>query len=311
MRVNELLLEAKRASLIEALRKNCSRNLEIMSKHQLWLLRGDTGRGQIEYGDKWWFESMPRTRPRRSQTEINMAMVWASFAPEWADVPRRAFASSCAIDYSAARQFGAWVYLIIPFDNVKSYAFCPTDFNFFQHAPGPRGTAPDLLNRLGYIHQLQNSAYRTWVHLGLNEAPTLKKLLNRHRTAVKLDVSDYTNLEQIWKFSDLVVDLIEYFHDAKADEMGGNEEELYQNVMDYVDIFKISPAAWLKANVTPKEMAITVHDSLAALPKDMPSTAEIWFEGQFIGITDPVSDSWLPTESESSYFDNLVKQVLG
>lgn len=310
MRVRELF-EA-RANLAEAIKKNCPRNFETMLRRELRLLRGDTGRGQIEdWPNKWWFESKPRTTPRKSQTENNIAMVWTTQHDSWADVPRRAFSNSCTTSYEAAAHFGGSVYLIIPFDNVQSYAYSPIDFNYYQHVPTGRTRSPDMLSRLGYFYNIQDAANRLWESDQEENLESLQKILRKHKAAVVREMSDYTNIEQIWKFSDLVNDLMEFFAGAPKAEHTKLEEELKDYILEYIDDFGMPPASWLKKYVNPKAMNVKVYDDLDALPKDKNNDPEIWFEGQFIAITDPHDEMWVDVPFESEYFKDLTKRVLG
>jgi hypothetical protein len=59
-------------------------------------------------------------------------------------------------------------------------------------------------------------------------------------------------------------------------------------------------------------MGVTVHSSLADLPKPVASEApEIWFEGQFIALTNPTDYDWVQRAIYTPYFETLTKLVLG
>ena len=284
-----------------------------MMKRKLRLLRGDVGRGAITdpfFQDIVWFESKGRAKPRKSATDNNLAMVWTMQHDSWADVPRRAFSSSCTTSYDDAAQFGGAVYLIVPFDNVKQYAYCPVDFNYVSFGDGEGDD--DLLGRLHVFINIQDVAETVLNRDEPDANPALKKILNKHKAALKRHPSDITNIQHIWQFCDAVSALIDFFKKTPAAELQPLEQDLQGEIAAYLDDFGMAPAAWLKKFVNPTKMKVSVHNSLANLPTKMSTSPEIWFEGQFIAMINPMHDDFaespfgLPSE-----FVQIAKQVLG
>lgn len=311
MRAFELFEANAYPQLVATLKKNCSRNFKTIVDRDYRLFRGDTGRGMREAdADIWWFESDARRQPRKSQTENNLAMVWTAHSDAWAEVPQRSLSNSCTTDFDHAGSFGGRVFLIIPFDNVKAYAYSPFDFNYVQHVPTQGGKHPDLLSRLGYLFNIRDAAQRLLDDEG--GEPVVMKFLRKHKKIIGLQMDEYTNIEQLWKFSDFVKDLMALVTSLPPGGLEG-AENLADAVHEYMDDFDDAPpVAWFKKHLTPEAMGIKVYTDLDVLPKPgIDGTPEIWFEGQFIGITNKDDNGWIHGATRTPFFNDLKKQILG
>ena len=75
----------------------------------------------------------PRTEPRQSRTGDSKFLRFVSDSELWKSIPNRSLSSLCSVNENMTEVFSDfdsdYSFLVIPYDNVSSFASCPEDFN--------------------------------------------------------------------------------------------------------------------------------------------------------------------------------------
>jgi hypothetical protein len=264
-------------TLRDILKTRCSKNLAQMATLAAPLLyRGMHIENKEENGGvSHYFVSPGRTKPRTSRTTSNVILSWTTISPAWRDVPNRSLSTSCALAMEDALVFGK-MYLIIPFDDVTSYAWTKKDFNFCK------------VNK------------RTLLDINLTLYETYKKLRNMFiygvapKTLQQYDDDPIFNqsikaswsLEQIERLSEIL--------DATNNWLREHDDPNHKDVKEQIDILYKSTNGksllrFLNEDITPKKLGVqmfnSVNGALKALHTDLES--EIWFTGGYVAL-DPL-----------------------
>jgi hypothetical protein len=307
MKVTELLEATDQyAELVTRLKTNCPKNLRALVQSDLPLLRGDSrmlGMSVTAEGHKFaWAQFPARKTARVSQTGNNLFLSWVSSAPQWKNVPKRAYSYFATLSYEDADNFGK-VSLIVPFDTVTNYAAMPDDFNLLEIGDGRY----DLMTLAETFSATVRDAYQARERTSDIE---LSAIVNLPGTDVDIDggrlsPKDFKHLDQL--FSQLIAfdkssDLL-----AKSDRL----RSLHSDVQELRDVLgDQSFLSWLQDNVSPADLNVSTFSSLTAIAASQPPPkSEIWFEGPYISIRcDSLNADDLYTDG---FMKKLVKDILG
>jgi hypothetical protein len=300
MKVRELFegktTDANYKQLVNDIKKNCKRNFNaIASKHVKPFYRGVGG---LKYkpvtynnsgGDIDYVNVPPRTEARGSRTGENLILSYVTQADAWKDIPRRNYSTMCAKKERTASAFAASTFIVFPYDNVKSFAEMPKDFNYTV----PTGTKIDLTDQGSFILRMMGQVAGDAV-LSATEKKVFKKRMN-----------DFWTLDELKALNDGIQ---KYLDKHKKDGFQ-SLQEMNKNVMWCVNNFlRVCPKGvthWFNTVVTPAKMKIKVVNDITEL-KMSGENPEIWFEGGWIGIMSDFPDNELFT---SPWFEKLVKDV--
>jgi hypothetical protein len=302
--ITKISSEKRTEQFLLFLRNNCFENLKKFASEEAPLLyRGmsDTRLIKTDYCGYGFFNE--RRSPRVSKTKSNMIMNWTSFAPSWSNVPRRDLSSSCALSDQESVKEGLFgrPFIIIPFDNVKNYAWTADDFNYISSvcdedssescSVGTFSTTliPNVIESINNLSSFESSYRRGGAQI------TKEDII--YRNIIKL-ASDPVFLSSSYIIKDIIdiSELIdEIYNQSKVliDDTSGNTIPSRKKLL--VGVFKNIKALYeetggkplyqfLKESITPKRLNVNVtslnglNDINAA---GFEYTAEIWFTGAF------------------------------
>jgi hypothetical protein len=300
----------KTEGFLETIRSNCLENLEKMASGDAPVLyRGMEGVTIIstDYAKYGVFER--RTSPRESKTGNNMILNWVSGSPTWSGVPKRQLSSSCTLSKSATKRVFGPEYVVVPFDDVRQYAWMPSDFNYtaLDLDDSSRGSHIGHLNQSvipNIIKSFNALAGQSGKKLKgtrlIGAAPTKADLIYREIKSragdMVFSLNAYT-LRDVAEFSQLSEEiyalLVEALDDEQlsvslSSEMRAAFKAARKSLENLHDETSGRPLhEFLAKEVTPKSLRVQVTD-LSGLKeiesKGLEDTAEVWFVGGFIYI---------------------------
>lgn len=312
MKVYEILQVGDKVlqPLIEIIRTHFKNNfLDVVNERVEPIYRGDD-RPQYSLNDEiGYLYSTARTQKRGSATMNNIALDFVSQSPEWKGIPDRALSISCSPRTNYAVQFGN-ANLVIPADNVKTFAVMNEDFNHFHS----RNFKTFLFNaRILYKRIITLAAEirdecekdKEWI----TKHPHLKPFLDPifdikvHASEARFSLKD---IEKISALLDAVHKFSKEERDFDGDTYFTNEfGKMHENLDDlYEDTGGKTLLQHLQNEYTPSNMGVRLvkfHDLV-----DLEPESEVWFIGDYLFLRVPSHGMGIP-----HYFYNskLLKSI--
>jgi hypothetical protein len=285
--------------LINAIKKYCPNNFKsLVDGSAPALYRGDRLPHEKIDSSRAYAISLDRNEPRKSLTGNSFINSYVSSSPDWRAVPSRLYATICTPDYDVADTFGGRPYLIIPFDNVKTFAHIQQDWNDIG---GEWGEIDTLNNRFKTLRINISDMNSNMSKDTFNKLPESirNNLETRIISAFSIDVLDKTQIDKIF---DIFQNLYLYFKD---------EPEL-AFIKNYLKWFgRSSLSEWMSKNITPESFGVKLINGYRNLKDEHDDATEIWFNGKFIALA-CVGDTLYPNTAglaDSDWLKNLAKKI--
>jgi hypothetical protein len=287
--------------LISAIKKYCPNNFKsLVNNNAIPLFRGDSLDFKYTDNTHVYHISDERSTPRRSLSGISFLNSYVSSSPLWADVPKRSIATICSTNFDLADAFGTRPYLIIPFDNVKTFAFSEDDWNDIFIKTRYNIGIQRFNNQISNLKSLINKTNEYMSKAEFNKLPKNIQLCLTD-PVLNLDLAKPLKEEQISR-------LLDIFYQVYKEE----KESETRYVTFYEDLFGFEPAdKWIEDRVTPEKLKIELYNEYKSLKKTRAELPEIWFNGRFIALA-CAGDNKNPHTSDlpwSDWLKNLAKEV--
>jgi hypothetical protein len=273
--------------LAELIKTNCPNNFKsLLSGKAPTLFRGDRD-SDVGYAENaiMFFKSKPRFSPRRSLTSSSFINSYVAASVDWGMIPDRQMSAFCSTDIEHARDFGSHVFLIIPFDNVKTFASVPQDWNDLTinnkfELTDFSDILMDLQSAVGRIVRKTSKEISDKFPLTVRKAFAASTLnLSMKDNFDKSQVDELLNaFNDIYKF----LNKVEYYPDRDVQQF------VDEFNVDYRRLFgkdNLSPQEFLHQEFTPAKMHVELYNGFKNLIPHGTDSPEIWFEGQFIAMS--------------------------
>jgi hypothetical protein len=290
MKIKELFedgADKELADLIKVIKTVCPKNFKALIEGQGIVPALYRGTSQLPHPiapGLLYFVSPARSTPRESKTGSNVFVSFATSSPLWKDIPRRAYSSSAGTTYDVADAFEGRPYLIIPADNVKSFACMETDFNKFDFSDEDEVTLLDLGDKIetlrgDFLHFYRNAG-------DVSKDKSFADVVKASRPAFA-NKNVYLTSQNIRELSDAIESVKKYFKDQPRTAVFSSLMENIKFTSDELDssLNNMTLIQWLEENMNPDKMGIEVSTSYAGLSRIMlTSQSEVWFEGEYLAL---------------------------
>lgn len=269
MKVNQLFEEDEKrkfdSDLNELINKFCHRNFaSVISGYAPTLFRGSNNSKDRTSNAFRYCLMPPRANPRVSLTDFNLFNSYVSAAPAWKSIPKRNKSYFCTADFYTAQEFGD-AKLIIPFDNVRSFAACESDFNdIVVNGKNLHAIGQELQVALVIIEDDVNYFDDKLRQVILSE-PALK---------IRLDSS--ATIDDISKLSAALTRVQRYLLKSEPITRG-------KRLAEILNFFNPNLLEWFHRNIVPSKLEINQFNSFDQV-KIYDPTSEVWFDGGYLGI---------------------------
>lgn len=299
MKLSELFeSQSEYNKLLNAIKTYCPNNFKDAAGNNKYLFRGIDLIGMKGTNSVAFKVIKPLTKPRNSLTGNNMANAMISKLPSWKKIPNRFYSVFCGTD-EVAREFGN-LHLVIPFDNVESYATISHDWNFKEGgAIIINKTVRDIIEAVFYMQDsmfsqvkyLQSLADTTkdsesihrlqkfYIPEVLKTDKLFSKFIDRY-SKTKLTVDDY--FEIIKQIDRLYLELKDFESRSTRYEITYSITSIIRKIRKIVGDGTLED--WVKNEFTPTKLKVKLYNNYASLKIPKSDEPEIWFVGGYIAI---------------------------
>jgi hypothetical protein len=292
--------------LIQLIKKHCPKNFKsVIEGKVLPLFRGDRSPNVMYANNElMFFKSRPREEPRPSLTHSSFINSYISASVDWGMVPDRSLSNSCTTDYNTASDFGKRPYLIIPFDNVKTFASIEYDWNDKEI-----NNKFQLADFGGMVEELQIALRDIADHTNEEIFGDLPNEIQDafNSPAINAKLSKPISKSTVDELLEILYIMRNYlFRERYPDRALQSEITVFLNT--YKRLFGTeNPTKFMQAEMTPQKMHVELYNGYKNLEPHETDSPEIWFEGQFIALSTGLSDT--EDLAQSEMLRNLAKYI--
>jgi hypothetical protein len=281
--------------LTELIKSNCPNNFKsVMTGKAPVLFRGDrpaiARRIFTHDGESFaFFAYEKKAKARNSLTMNSFVNSYIASSPAWRECPNRQFSTFCSTAFSAAGYFGRNVYLIIPFDNVRTFASVGCDWNDIEINNklelSDLGTAIGIL--IDDLREILADLYYEDDIMAALPANIVRILKDE---ILHKDLSENFSKAETEKLLTYFNIGYNFFSTAKIKIQDANAS-IKKFIKDYKNTFGDEDAfTFLTRELTPQKMHVELYQGLSNLEPHDTDSPEIWFEGQYLAICSAPSD---------------------
>lgn len=270
--------------LIQLIKKHCPKNFKsLIEGKAVSLFRGDRS-PNIKYvgNELMFFESRLRTEPRISLTGNSFINSYISASDDWKMVPDRSMSNSCTTSHEMAHQFGQRGYLIIPFDNVKTFASIAEDWNDLEI--NNKYELTDFGDMIGGLVETTTEIARYTKEEFLDDTPQeILDIFNGYIYGLKL--KQVLPQAEVVHLLDALAVLRNYFFQERYPDRN-MQSQITVFLSNYKKLFGTeNPTEFMHKEMTPQKMHVELYNGYKNLQPHETDSPEIWFEGQFIALS--------------------------